>query len=78
MSSEPVQIPKNSTETLHVERTEYGGHDLLAVRVYTGRPGDPDARPTRKGITLRPSTWRELLLALEALLEEVGTGGEQQ
>jgi len=64
-----VEIPKNASETLRVEPTEYMGKHLVAVRVFTGRPGDPDARPTKKGLTLRPETWREVLPVLEALLE---------
>jgi len=73
--SETVEIVKNASETLRVSRAEYNGHDLLAIRVFTGRPGDPDARPTKKGLTLRPQTWREVLPALEALLQEVESDG---
>jgi hypothetical protein len=32
------------------------GHSGATVRVFTGRPGDPEARPTRKGLILRPET----------------------
>lgn len=67
--SDAVEIPKNAAETLRLEWTEYNGIDLVAVRVWTGSPGDPDARPTKKGLTLRPETWREVLPVLEALLE---------
>lgn len=69
MATETVEVVKNASETLRVERTEYLGKDLVAVRVFTGRPGDPDARPTRKGLTLRPDTWQELLPAIRAALE---------
>lgn len=71
MATETVEIPKNASETLRVEPTEYMGKHLVAVRVFTGRPGDPDARPTRKGLTLRPDTWQELLPAIRAALEGV-------
>lgn len=71
MAAETVEITKNASETLRVEPTEYMGKQLVAVRVFTGRPGDPDARPTRKGLTLRPDTWRELLPAIRAALGEV-------
>lgn len=74
--SETVEVVKNASETLRVERTEYNGHDLLAIRVFTGRPGDPAGRPTKKGLTLRPQTWREVLPALEALLEEAEDNGD--
>lgn len=74
--TKPVGIRKNAAETLRVERTDYRGKDLLAVRVFTGRPGDPQARPTRKGLTLHPATWKELLPVLERLLEKPGDNGE--
>ena len=87
MAVEPVEIQKNASETLRIERTEYMGKELVAVRVWTGRPGDPQAKPTRKGLTLRPATWRELLPAVRAALGEVsdppddsdlgGSGGEE-
>lgn len=79
-----VEVQKNAAETLRVERTEYLGKDLVAVRVFTGPPGDKNARPTRKGLTLRPATWQELLPALMAALEEGdhgegrGAGGESE
>ena len=72
MTTEAVEIPKNAAETLRVERTEYMGKELVAVRVWTGRPGDPQAKPTQKGLTLRPETWGELLPVIEALLPEEG------
>lgn len=70
------EIVKNAAETLRVERTRYMGKDLLAVRVFTGRPGDPDARPTRKGLTLRPETWEALLPAIRAALDETGDNSD--
>jgi hypothetical protein len=73
--SETVEIQKNASETLRVERTEYLGKDLVAVRVFTGAPGDQLARPTRKGLTLRPATWREVLPAILAALEEAEHDG---
>lgn len=76
MAAETVEITKNAAETLRVEQTEFMGKRLLAVRVFTGRPGDPDARPTRKGLTLRPDTWRELLPAIRAALGEVSDNAQ--
>ena len=71
----PTEIPKNAGETLRVERGAYQGIDLIHVRVWTGRPGDPNARPTQKGLSLRPEVWRAVLPAVAALLEE-GEGSE--
>ena len=75
MANETVEIQKNAAETLRVERTEYMGKELVAVRVWTGKPGDAQAKPTQKGLTLRPETWEELLPAIQALLQEEGERG---
>ncbi len=72
MAPEVIEIPKNSNETLRAERTQYRGKSLVAVRVWTGGPGDADARPTQKGLTLRPETWQELLPVIQALLANGG------
>ena len=53
-----TEIPKNAGETLRVERGTYQGVDLLHVPVWTGKPGDPQARPTQKGLSLRPEVIR--------------------
>lgn len=63
-----VEIQKNASETLRVERTEYNGVGLVAVRVWTGLPGDENAKPTKKGLTLRPETWRKMIPAIEEAL----------
>jgi hypothetical protein len=70
-----TEIPKNAGETLRVERGEYQGIDLLHVPVWTGRPGDPNAKPTQKGLSLRPEVWREVLPVVAALLESGGDKG---
>ena len=72
---ETVEVVKNASETPRVERTEFNGYKLLAVRMFTDPPGDPEARPTKKGLTLRPATWRELLPAIQALLPKEGERG---
>ena len=65
-----TEICKNATETIRVDRAEYQGKDLLDVRVWVTDPAGEE-KPTKKGLCLRPATWRELLPAIqEALLEE--------
>ena len=54
MAIQPIEVPKNSAETLRVERGAYAGVELIHVRAWTGRPGDPAARPTRKGLSCAP------------------------
>jgi hypothetical protein len=72
-----TEIPKNAAETIRVERAPFNGVDLLHVRCWTGRPGDPNAKPTPKGLSLRPEVWREVLPAVAALLEGGGDDGGQ-
>ena len=66
-----VVIPKNAREKLHIRRTEYNGIDLIDVRVFTNPVefGD-EGLPTKKGLSLRPDTWREVLEALQLELAE--------
>ena len=67
-------VPKNSREEVRVVRKVFEGHDLLDCRVWA-RPIAPggEAPPTRKGLCLRPETWRELVAAIAGELD----GGHQ-
>ncbi len=62
-------IPKNAREELRVTVGEYNDIPLIDVRVWTvpAVPGG-DGQPTKKGLSLRPETWGELLGAIEAAL----------
>ena len=62
------EVPKNATEIIRVQRTEYNGVDLIDVRVWTSTVDPADAKPTKKGLTLRPETWRALLKVIEPQL----------
>lgn len=64
-------IPKNAREELRITKTVYQGIPLLDVRVYS-LPVSPGERavPTKKGLSLRPDTWRELLPQVEAALDD--------
>lgn len=66
--STQAEVRKNATETIRIEATIYNDRDLLDVRVwYSDVTGE--AKPTRKGLTLRPETWRELLPLIEEALD---------
>lgn len=41
-------LPKSASEVVKVELTEFNGHDLVGVRVWTKDTG----RPTQKGVTV--------------------------
>ena len=64
-----TEIRKNATETIHVGPTTFQGKDLVDVRVWVADPAG-EAKPTKKGLCLRPATWRELLPAIQAALSE--------
>ena len=55
-------IPKNASEHVRVEISEFNGFDLLAIRVYADN-GDSWV-PTRKGITVRVDVLPALITAL--------------
>jgi len=69
-----TQIRKNATEVIRIERGEYQGTDLLHARIWYD-DGGGDYKPSKKGLSLRPETWAEILLAIRGLLPE---GGEDE
>ena len=71
-----AELPKNQREVVRLRRTEYNGVDLVDARVWTVPivPGD-EYTPTKKGLTLRPETWAELLGALKIALGD-GDGAD--
>lgn len=74
-----VEIQKNAAEVIRVEATEYNGIALVAVRVWLGVPGTESKTPTKKGLTLRPETWRKVIPAiLELLPEETDDNGDDE
>ena len=69
-----VEVKKNTREVVRVQPTTYNGIDLVDVRVWTvpAVPGG-ESKPTRKGLTLKASTWTEVLRAVQAFL---GSGSD--
>ena len=70
-----AEVPKNVSEVLRVRRTSFNGIDLLDARVWT-LPAVPgvESKPTRKGLTLRLETWRELVTVIGAAVPEEADG----
>jgi hypothetical protein len=62
-----IEVRKNAWEVVRVRRTVFNGIELLDVRVFAEPPAG-EGVPTRKGLTLRPETWQELLPAIRAAL----------
>jgi hypothetical protein len=69
-----LEVKKNSREVVRVQPTTYNGIDLVDARVWTV-PVTPEgeSKPTRKGLTLQPATWTEVLRAVQAFL---GSGSD--
>ena len=65
-----AEVPKNRTEVIRVQRTTFRRMPLVDARVWTvpAVPGD-EGKPTKKGLTLRPETWAELV---EIIRRETG------
>ena len=70
-ATDTVGLRKNAIETLRVRPTVFNDTQLLDVRVYVTRPTGEEI-PTRKGLSLRPELWRELLPLIEQALAEIG------
>ncbi|MCJ9704425.1 PC4/YdbC family ssDNA-binding protein [Bradyrhizobium sp. SHOUNA76] len=67
--AEPIEITKNRArnESLHVSLSEYEGHCLINVRIYsTGSDGID--RPTPKGVAMGIRKLPELAKAITAAL----------
>ncbi len=69
-----VEVKKNAREVVRVEATTYKGWPVIDARVWTV-PVTPDgeSKPTKKGLTLQPATWTEVLRAVQVLL---GSGSD--
>ena len=68
-------IEKNSREEIRVELSEFKGHDLLAVRVYTDIDGAEERKPTKKGITINVKLLPDLLKAVTEAERQARQGG---
>ena len=59
-------IRKNAAEEIRIELTQFNGHDLLNVRVWTDpRNGGSERIPTRAGIACRVALLPEIIEALQ-------------
>lgn len=61
-----AEIPKSKSEKIVVQHTVFKDHALVDVRVfYDAGKLEPEWKPTRKGLSLRPELLPELIVALE-------------
>lgn len=64
-------LPKNAHEVVKVELTEFNGHDLAGIRVWT-RTTD---KPTQKGVTVAVAMLPGLVEALTRAETEARAAG---
>lgn len=68
MQKEIAKIDKNSQEELIIQLTNFKGYDLIDLRLWT-KPlpleKGAEARPTKKGLTLKTELIPELIEALK-------------
>ena len=72
-----VTVRKNANEIIRIERGEYRDVDLLHVRVWYD-DGTGDCKPSRKGLSLRPKSWREILPAIQEALGPEATDDQDE
>lgn len=70
-------IKKNAQQTVRVQRTEFGGRTRIDVRIW-GEDNQGTMQPWKKGLSLSPSQWRNLLPSIEAAIEDFEAEVEAQ
>ena len=59
-------IRKNALEEIRIELSEFNGHDLLNIRIWTEpRNGGSERIPTKAGIACRVALLPEIIAALQ-------------
>jgi len=66
-----AQFDKNSTEIVRISRTTYREHELVDLRCFY--QDDQGAyQPTKKGLTLKPEVFAELVACSVKALDKLG------
>ena len=68
-------IPKNAREEISISLTEYHGHDLYDVRVFTEPYSGTEWLATRKGVCLSVAKLPDLIAALQQAEAEARAAG---
>jgi len=63
-----VDVQKNSLEKIRIEKREYKGKEFIDMRIYY-LDGE-EWKPTKKGVTFKPSMLADITKALEGLKEK--------
>ena len=65
MNKQIATFAKNSRDQVRVSITEYQGHDLVDLRVWTTPDNGGDPFATKKGLSIRVTMLPELIEALK-------------
>ena len=69
-------LRKNMTEEIRIELSEFNGHDLINVRIWTDpRNGGSERIPTKAGICCNVRLLPELIDALQQAETQARAGG---
>lgn len=60
-----IEITKNASEIIRIDRHEYRGEDIIDLRVWVNGDKLGEMIPTRKGITFRTEIVTEVIMGLE-------------
>ena len=67
------EIPKSASQKIVLGISEFKGQTFADIRVYYEEAGE--WRPTKKGLTISPTIWREFVKGIEQLGEEMQEQG---
>ena len=69
-------IEKNGVEEVHIDLSEYRGHDLIGIRIWANYgSADEPKRPTKKGVTLKIEKLPELISVLQEIERQARRAG---
>ena len=63
-------IEKNWRERIEVREDEYRGHLYVDIRIYWRADQNDEWKPSKKGVTLKPSLVKELITLLQKTEKE--------
>jgi len=73
-----TDIPKNATEVIRIQESEFKGRKYIDVRVWV-KPDAPadDPTPTKKGVTFGRDQLDDMICALKELRHQGDGGGRR-
>ena len=75
MDKHIATIRKNATEEIRVSLSEWEGHDLVNIRVWSDPYEGDERRPTKKGIACKVALLPDIIAALQEAVVEAEAAG---